>query len=84
MHVTPIKYSGKLLDIFCLVEEELVDHLLLGLIMCHKLYIQSLPNESQILVYFKDELLDQSLGHDTSGSYLLPDSLEKFLKTHLY
>jgi hypothetical protein len=80
MHVTPIKYSGKLLDIFCLVEEEVVDNLLTGLLMSKKKILMDFENESQIMSYLKEDLMISALKCDSVGSFLLPDSLEMFLR----
>jgi len=79
MHVTPIKYSGKLLDIFCLVEEEVVDNLLTGLLMSKKNILIGFHVESQIMDYFKDDMMTSALKCDSVGSFLLPDSLQLFL-----
>lgn len=78
MHVTPIKYSGKLLDIFCLVEEEVVDNLLTGLLMSKKKILLGFHVESQIMDYFKDDMMTSALKCDCVGSFLLPDSLQLF------
>lgn len=80
MHVTPIKYSGKLIDIFCLVEEEVVDNLLTGLLMSKKKTLMGFENEAQIMSYLKEDLMDSALKCDSVGSFLLPDSLEMFLR----
>lgn len=79
LHITPIKHSGKLLDIFTLVEYEAVDQLLLGLLTSNRSKILNFKTEDQIIIYFKEDLMKESLKNDGVGSFVLADSLERFL-----
>ena len=80
LHVTPIKHSGKILDIFMLVEYEVVDHLLIGLLTSLRKRILDMPSEDDIILFFRDQLMEECLEHDNIGSFLMTDSLEDILK----
>ena len=72
-------FAGKILDIFMLVEYDIVDHLLIGLLTSLQNKLLEMKQEDDILVFFKEGLMNYCLKNDNIGSFMLLDSLEMFL-----
>ena len=80
LHITPILFSGKILDIFMLIEYAAVDHLLLGLLTSNREKILSFKSEDLIISFLKEDLMNECLEFDGVGGFMLSDSLELFLR----
>ena len=79
LHITPMQFSGKVIDLFMLLEYKCMDFILLGLFKTHKKRIMSFNDPSEILGYFKMDLMKESLRFDQIGAYLDIYSLKKLL-----
>ena len=76
LHISPIKYSGKVIDIYMLLEYQAIDHILLGLLQTYKNRILSAPSPNSVLEFFKYDLMKESLKSDNMGGYINQKSLD--------
>ena len=79
MHITPLKLSGKILDIFMLLEHEMVDHILIGLLQVHEDKLMAMDHAANVMEYFKNSLMADSLTSDTIGNFINEESLNKLM-----
>lgn len=80
LHITPMQLSGKILDIFMLLELELVDHILIGLLEAHRQKILEMDNASDIMDYFKNKMMSESLLNENIGFFINEESLKKLIR----
>lgn len=80
LHITPIKLSGKVLDLFMLLEYKAIDHLLIGMIQSYKERIINAEGPNQVLEFFKFDLMKESLKGDNIGSFINSKSLNLLLE----
>lgn len=74
-----MQFSGKILDIFMLLELELVDHILIGLLEVHREKILEMENASYIMDYFKNKMMSESLLNENIGFFINEESLQKLI-----
>lgn len=75
-----MKLSGKVLDLFMLLEYKVVDHLLIGMLECYSDRILSAEGPNQVLEFFKFDLMKESLKGDNIGSFINSKSMAIILE----
>jgi hypothetical protein len=79
MHITPLKLSGKIIDIFMLLEHEMVDHILIGLLQIHEEKLMAMEHAAMVMDYFKNQLMQDSLTRENIGNFINEESLHKLM-----
>ena len=80
MHITPMEYAAKILDLFLIIGEETIHYLLMGILISQKTHLLSLENEEQILNFLKNDLMRQVFKSEHIGSFLMLEDWEKILE----
>lgn len=75
LHMTPMVLSGKILDLYMMISNQIVDHLLMGLLVAFKGEILKLDNEDKICRFIQKELMEKALIDNTLSNLLMPDLL---------
>lgn len=79
MHITPMEFAAKILDLFLIIGEDTIHYLLMGILISQKNYLLSLANEEQILNFLKNDLMRQVFKTEHIGSFLMLEDWEKIL-----
>ena len=71
MHITPMEYSAKILDMFLFIGEDTIHYILMGLLISNKQYIMDMDNEEEILNFLKNEIMKSTFKNGCIGSILM-------------
>lgn len=63
-----------------LLELELVDHILIGLLEAHREKLLEMDNASYIMDYFKNKMMSESLLSENIGFFINEESLSKLIR----
>lgn len=63
-----------------LLEHEMVDHILIGLLQIHEEKLMAMDNASSVMDYFKNQLMKDSLTRENIGNFINEESLQKLMQ----
>lgn len=85
IHLAPIELSGRILDSFFVLEYDLVDHLLLGMLEKNKKKILDFERQDMLLKYVKYQMIEETLsGHGALEDILVKESVRLFKRGKIY
>ena len=76
--MTPVEDSHRIFTAFLLIEYDIVDHVLMGLLTFYKQKILGFNKFGNMMKFIKNDMLSSTLRTDHLGSLFLVDSLELF------
>lgn len=62
-----------------LLEHEMVDHIFIGLLQSHQSKLMEMDNASNVMEYFKNRLMQDSLTSENIGNFINEESLHKLM-----
>lgn len=80
MHIIPLEYAGKVLDLYLMAGEPTIYYVLKGVLLSQRSKIMSLPSEEAIMNYLKNDIMKDIFTTGNIASILLIEDLERFYK----
>lgn len=78
MHIIPLEFAGKVLDLYLMAGEATIYYVLKGVLMSQRSKIMSLPSEEAIMNYLKNDLMKDIFTTGNIASILLMEDLQSF------